>query len=172
MSRTHQLMSWLDPRAQIRHSTVEGRGIFASAPIAVGDTVMVLGGAIIDDVQLAEQRPHSSLAIAEGVNLVQDNDDPSQFGNHSCDPNLWMLDEVAIVARRNIAEGEELTIDYALMTVAPWHMECHCGVPTCRGTITGNDWRLPDLRSRYQGHFSPFINERIRRDAASPQCAG
>jgi uncharacterized protein len=98
MSRTYQPTSWLDPRAQVHTSTIEGRGLFASAPISEGDTVMVLGGVIIDDAQLAAQQPHSSLAIAEGVNLAQDNDDPSQFGNHSCDPNLWMLDEVTIVA--------------------------------------------------------------------------
>lgn len=27
------------------------------------------------------------------------------FLNHSCDPNLWMLDEVTLVARRDIPLG-------------------------------------------------------------------
>jgi SET domain-containing protein len=36
-----------------------------------------------------------------------------RYGNHSCDPNLWHADVVTITARRDIAAGEELTIDYA-----------------------------------------------------------
>ncbi len=124
---------------------------------------MILGGVTIDDAQLAVLQPHSSLAIAEGMNLMQSEDDPAQFGNHSCDPNLWMLDEVTVVARRDIAPGEELTIDYALMTVVPWRMACNCGASICRGIVTGDDWKSPVLQRRYHGHFSPFINERIRR---------
>lgn len=31
------------------------------------------------------------------------------------------------------------------------------------GSRKGDDWRLPEVQQRYAGHFSPFINERIRR---------
>ena len=65
-------------------------------------------------------------------------------------------------ARRDIAAGEELTLDYALVTVSPaWRMECHCGAAECRGGVTGNDWQLRSLQHVYAGHFSPFINARI-----------
>ena len=37
------------------------------------------------------------------------------YTNHSCDPNVWMQDEVTLAARRDIAIGEELTIDYAMI---------------------------------------------------------
>ena len=154
--------SWLDPRVQVQRSTIEGTGLFALAPIPAGDVVMRLGGTPITDRQLAELQPHSSLAIGEGLNLMQDDDDPAQFGNHSCDPNLWLHDAVTVVARRDIAAGEELTIDYGLMTVATWQMTCRCGASGCRGIITGDDWTRPDLQERYRGHFSPFINARIR----------
>jgi hypothetical protein len=39
---------------------------------------------------------------------------------------------------------------------------CHCGSPDCRRVITGDDWRRKDVQERYQDHFSPFINRRIR----------
>ncbi len=39
--------------------------------------------------------------------------------NHSCDSNLWMADEATVVARRDIAAGEELTLDYALHPASP-----------------------------------------------------
>src|ERR1041385_6678831 len=86
--------------------------------------------------------------------------------NHSCDSNLWMADEVTLVARRDILPGEEITVDYALFTTSPeWTLGklCQCGSPVCRHTITGNDWRRIDVQERYAGHFSPFINERIAR---------
>jgi hypothetical protein len=34
--------------------------------------VLVLGGTLIDDAELARLRPHSSLAVGEGVNLTGD----------------------------------------------------------------------------------------------------
>jgi hypothetical protein len=144
-------------------STIEGTGLFAGRALDEGETVIVLGGTVIDDAELARLQPHSSLAIGEGVNLMQDDDDPARYGNHSCDPNLWLADEVTVVARRPVQTGEELTIDYATMTVAPWEMECCCGASICRRVVTGDDWRRPDLQERYAGRFSPFINARIAR---------
>jgi uncharacterized protein len=75
---------------------------------------------------------------------------------------MWMDDEITISARRVIPDGVEATIDYALFTVAAtWSMQCHCGADSCRGVVTGDDWRLPAVHERYRGHFSPFINRRI-----------
>ena len=144
-------------------STIEGTGLFAGRTFAEGERVVVLGGTVIDDAELARLQPQSSLAIGEGVNLMQDDDDAARYGNHSCDPSLWLADEVTLVTRRPVEAGEELTVDYATMTVAPWQMECRCGSSSCRGVITGDDWRRPDLQERYSGRFSPFINARIAR---------
>jgi hypothetical protein len=149
----------------VHGSEIEGTGLFAGRAFAEGETVMVLGGTAIDDAELARLTPHSSLAIGEGINLMQADDDPAQYGNHSCDPSLWLADEVTVVTRRPVEAGEELTIDYATMTVVPWQMECSCGAASCRSVVTGDDWRRSDLRERYAGRFSPFINVRIARAA-------
>jgi uncharacterized protein len=160
--------SWLDPRVQVRPSPISGRGLFARAPIAAGEIVERWGGIRITDAELARIAAtlprYNSAAIGEGINLLLALDDPIGFGNHSCDPNLWMHDATTVVARRAIARDEELTIDYATHTVTPsWQMEveCRCGSPLCRHIITGNDWQRPELQERYRGHFSPFINDRI-----------
>ncbi len=91
--------------------------------------------------------------------------------NHSCDPNVWMIDEVTLVTRRLVDAGEELTADYVFWQadedwIAPW--QCNCGAERCRGSITGRDWRLAELQHRYNSHFSPFINRRIERSRAGP----
>jgi hypothetical protein len=144
-------------------STIEGTGLFAGRAFDEGETVVVLGGTLIDDAELGRLHGHSSLAVAEGFNLLQDEDDPARYGNHSCDPNLWLADEVMLITRRQVGAGEELTVDYATMTVAPWQMACRCGAASCRGVVTGDDWRRRDLQERYAGRFSPFINARIAR---------
>jgi hypothetical protein len=61
-----------------------------------------------------------------------------------------------LLTRREISAGDELTIDYATMITDPgWQMACRCGAASCRGTIRGDDWKLPALRTRYAGHFAP-----------------
>ena len=86
------------------------------------------------------------------------------FINHSCDPNLWMQDEVTLAARRDITAGEEVTMDYAMHFADPnWKMKnlCECSSPLCRKSITGKDWKLKELQDRYGSHFSPLINRLI-----------
>jgi hypothetical protein len=43
----------------------------------------------------------------------------------------------------------------------PYEMQCRCRSPACRGTITGGDWRKPEIQQKYDGHFSWFIQRRI-----------
>ena len=108
---------------------------------------------MVDDSELASLTPpYSSVALRHGAHLVIDPDDPIRFGNHSCDPNLWMVGAVEVVARSSIAPGAELTVDYATQTGVPWwSMACACGSALCREVITGKDWRLASLRRAYRG---------------------
>jgi len=160
---------WLTPKAQVRPSAIEGLGLFATAGIAAAETVMRLGGQLIDDAALASLAPpYSSLTIASGRHLLIDPADPVRYGNHSCDPNLWHDTATALVARRRIQPGEELTIDYATHTgIETWTMNCRCGTTLCRGTVTGRDWRLPQLQRAYGHHWSPPLLDRITAEGAS-----
>jgi hypothetical protein len=159
--------SWLDPHVTIARSVIEGMGLFATSSILEDEVVIINGGRIVSDDELrviieGTMGTYSALAIADGASLLQEEADIGRYGNHSCDPNLWLADEVTLIARRDIAAREELTTDYATMTgFEDWSMECHCGTEFCRGVVTGADWRLPALQARYRGHFSPFLNERI-----------
>lgn len=160
--------TWYDPRARIGPSSIQGNGMFAAQPIYEGEIVVVIGGIVLTNAQFQEFTTtvsrYNAVQIGEDAHLV---DLPTSPGgiDHSCDSNLWMRDEVTVVARRALAVGEELTIDYALQSGLPGDIlcePCHCGSPVCRGLITGNDWRRKDVQDRYSGHFSPFLNERIR----------
>lgn len=83
--------------------------------------------------------------------------------NHACDPNTWMRG-LDLVARRPIAAGEPITVDYATFcgpTMAPF--TCRCGAAACRGTIRGTDHALPELAARYGDHVSPWVLEKRRQ---------
>jgi hypothetical protein len=174
----YRATDWIDPRIAIRPSPVHGRGSFARAPIRCGEVVTIWGGTkLLTEDDLAGDRARAWRqegyvwgTIGEGLYLAQRLDagqeDVTDLINHSCDPNVWMLDEVTLAARRDVGVGEELTIDYAMFEgteawASPWR--CRCGSALCRGAFTGRDWRRRDLQERYAGHFSPFINDRIAR---------
>jgi uncharacterized protein len=163
--------SWYDPRVEIRPSGIQGGGMYAHAPIHAGEAVAIIGGTPMTDAEFAAYRGtverYNASQIGEDLHLVDLIQTPDQVDgsiNHSCDSNLWMNDEVTVAARRDIAVGEELTLDYALVTSDPdWRLDrpCQCGSPLCRHVVTGDDWRLPGVRRRYAGHFAPFLNTRI-----------
>lgn len=168
------MSSWFSPRTEKRNSPIAGRGLFARAAIRAGDIVAVKGGAIMDTATLLRLRETVSPAeiqIEDDLYIAPRATDEIEANllclNHSCNPNVGVRGQVTFVAMRNIAPGSELTIDYAMIDGnADECMECSCGATSCRGTITGGDWRLRRLQQLYAGHFSRYIQERIDRTRA------
>lgn len=81
--------------------------------------------------------------------------------NHSCEPNAW-LEGLDLVARVDLAPGQEITVDYATFCneIMP-SFECRCGSADCRGTIRGDDY-LRDFVARYEGHVSDYVARKRR----------
>jgi SET domain-containing protein len=164
---------WLHPDIEVRPSRIAGEGLFARAPIASGTTVSRLGGRLVSSLELRElfaavaadpERPYiDTITVTETRHLVLPPRRPSGYGNHSCDPNLWWVGPYTLAARRDIATGDEVTNDYATSTgSADFTLDCSCGSARCRGTVTGDDWRLPELQERYGDHWVPALITRIR----------
>jgi hypothetical protein len=169
--KTYSRYPWTDPRVEVGPSPINGVGMIAREPIREGEVVVIWGGVLFNraEIEAGRARGHSIVDVADGVYLGGPIEEPlttDDYMNHSCDPNLWLIDEVTLAARRDIAAGEELTADYSTWGGDPdWALPvaCSCGSPLCRKTITGNDWMLESLQRRYEGHFSPYLNERIRK---------
>lgn len=84
------------------------------------------------------------------------------YRNHSCNPNAGFRGALHLVALRAIAAGEQITFDYATcMTDNFGDMSCSCGSHNCRGYVSGDDWKIPELQQRYAGHWQPYIEEKI-----------
>ncbi|HEY1016448.1 MAG TPA: SET domain-containing protein-lysine N-methyltransferase [Herpetosiphonaceae bacterium] len=158
--------TWYDPRLRVGPSPIHGRGLFAAAPFAAGETVMIWGGDLYTAAELRDAKlgPGWSYSqVDEDRFLFAPASDMDYFINHSCDPNIWLEDGLRLVARRPIAAGEELRGDYAT-----WDCEsaspidpCQCGVASCRRVVSGADWRRPELQARYAGHVLPFLARRF-----------
>jgi len=163
---------WLHPDVQIGSSPIARLGLFACAHIPQDAIVSRVGGRLVTGGELRQlfseaarlpDHPYvDTITVGEDLHLVLPAGQPNHYGNHSCDPNLWWADAYTLVARRPIGAGEEVTSDYATSTgVAGFAMDCACGSSLCRGVITGEDWRLPELQARYGDHWAPVLLARI-----------
>jgi SET domain-containing protein len=149
-------------------SRIQGRGLFATAPIAAGEIVAIKGGHIVTTAALhglPDRLRNSEIQIADGFHLVAMQDSEYEpvmlFLNHSCEPNVGFMGNVVLVAMRDVEQGEELTTDYALFDDCDEPMDCRCGAASCRGLITGRDWRRPELQRKYGGYFSAYLTDRF-----------
>jgi hypothetical protein len=141
------------------------KGVFARHLVRAGELIAVWGGEVMTGQELARLDPvvrRMSIQVEEDLYLVSGREGPADWVNHSCDPNAGLIGQIALVAIRDIAPGEEVCYDYAMSDGSPYdEFECSCGGPNCRRRVTGDDWRRPDLWKRYAGYFSPYLQRRI-----------
>lgn len=166
---------WLHPDIEVRRSSIQGRGLFARAPIPAGTVVSRLGGRLVSGTELRRliadpTEPYVDTVVAGPfLHLVLPPRRDNGYGNHSCDPNLWWTGPYELSTRHDIAPGAELTNDYATSTASPeFRMHCACGSPLCRSMVTGDDWRRPDLQARYGNHWVPALLTLIERHRPHP----
>lgn len=164
-------LSYISPKAAVRPSPIQGRGLFAVELIACGEVVCVKGGHVFDRRKLEELAPRlgpAEIQIGEDLFIgpVEDAEREGSmiFSNHSCEPNIGVLGQIVFVALRDIEAGEELTHDWATTDDDTYELECRCGAALCRGLITGQDWRRPDLQHKYGRHISAYLLEKIRNE--------
>ncbi len=162
-------VSYLSPKTEVRESKIHRRGLFATADIAKDEVVAVKGGRIVDRKTLREKITPSlgpvEIQIDDDLFIAPVTEEEREvsmlYSNHSCDPNLGVRGEITFVAMRDVRAGEELTHDWATTDEDDCSVECKCGAPNCRKTVTGKDWQRPDLQQRYAGYFSAYLARKI-----------
>jgi uncharacterized protein len=108
---------------EVRASRIDGRGAFAGEAVPARRKMM----ARIMIVEVSDKR-----AIDASLSS-----DPLRFTNHSCRPNAVLRirqGRVEFYAMRDIAPGEELTVNYG-QTHHEGKLRCRCGAPGCVGAI-------------------------------------
>ena len=161
------MRNYLSPLAEAREIAPKGFGSFAIAPIPTGTIIAAFGGTVLDRMSFEthplEQRSRSIQIDLDQFVLGPESREPGDSINHSCSPNCGLRNATQLTAMRDISVGEELTYDYATSDASDYdEFDCACGSDNCRIRITGNDWRLPDLQTRYQKIFSPYVQRKIK----------
>ena len=162
-------LSYLSPKTEVKESPIHGRGLFAQCDILEGEIVAVKGGRIVTREVLRQLQPQlgpAEIQIDDDLYICPTTDEEREgsmiFSNHSCAPNIGVQGQIVFVAMRDIRAGEELTHDWAMTDDDESSIACRCGAANCRGTVTGQDWRRPELQQRYANFFSSYLQEKIR----------
>ena len=140
-------------RIQTRRSGVHGKGVFALADLAEGETLIEYVGEVISWKEALRRHPHDPKdpnhtfyfhIDAKHVIDAKHGGNSSRWINHACKPNCEADEDggrVFIKALRNIKAGEELFYDYGLIIDAKYTKKllaeypCWCGAKKCRGTL-------------------------------------
>lgn len=133
----------------MKGNSIAGFGIYATRNIKKGDVVFcgeekaqrIVTKKFVEKHWNEEQKLNFrryAYAVCDEVFILWD-EDPSEWApqNHCCDANTTMQG-LNVIATRNIARNEEITLDYAQFldeNMEPF--ECRCGSDKCRGLIKG-----------------------------------
>ncbi len=138
---------------EIRKSSLQGRGAFATRPIPSGTRLIEYTGQRLTQKQADARYPDDDIGRHHTFLFSIDDDvvidaavrgNKARFINHSCDPNCdAMVDDsrLWIETIRDVKRGEELAYDYAYeleerhSPAVKRRYPCYCGSANCRGTI-------------------------------------
>lgn len=165
-----KLKCWRSPK--IKRLNREDRGIscFAIFPIKKNEILAIKTGHIVDENYIKQHTDivkGSHMQITKDLfyaptNLEEWHDTLIGF-NHSCEPTAYIEGHVVLRALRSIKPDEEITTDYAITyTSDTQEFDCSCKAKNCRKHIKpSEDWKKPEIQTKYRGYFADFIQERI-----------
>ena len=159
----------ISPKVARGESPTHGAGVFAVAAIAKGEAIAVFTGPVTPAATTDFNDYH--LQIGEYL-YIGPSGDLDDLVNHTCDPNAGFAPESAremplLIAKRDIASGEEITMDYgAVIDEADFDgFPCSCGSSVCRGQVVSFR-HLPELTQRMlEPWLMPYLREKYRAGA-------
>lgn len=142
----------------MKGNSIAGYGIYAQRGIRKGEVIFkgegrsqrIITKRFVEEHWNENEKLHFrryAYPISDQVFILWD-EDPSGWApqNHSCNPNT-QYDGLDVRATRDIALGEELTLDYAhFLDDSMEPFDCQCGAKNCRGRIRGEAGNSLNLR--------------------------
>ncbi|MEI7492586.1 MAG: SET domain-containing protein-lysine N-methyltransferase [Bacteroidota bacterium] len=142
----------------VKETPLKGRGIFAVRDIRKGEIITSFTGPRVKIEHLDEYPPE---VVDHLFNVGTDEyilaKEPEVRTNHSCDPNAGIVEDVKLIAMRDIQKDEEVTFDYSIIINDDWVLDCLCSSPLCRKTI-GKYRDLPqEIKDKYRDYTPEWI---------------
>jgi D-alanine-D-alanine ligase len=145
---------------KVGRNTISGYGIYAISDIKAGEIIfqgeeypkrIVTRNYVQSSWNSSELEEFRQYAVplSEEMFMIWDKN-PADWipQNHSCEPNIGYRG-LNICVLRDIAVGEELTVDYAtIYNEALPEFKCQCGSKKCRGVILGTSGNSVTQRER------------------------
>jgi len=132
---------------EFRRSVIHGTGGFARKPIPRGTYVLEYVGERItksESLKRCEADNPFIFTLDEERDLDGNVEwNPARFLNHSCEPNCDAEQKdgrIWIIARRDIAPGEEIAFNYGYDLEDYNDYPCQCGAPTCVGFMVAEEF--------------------------------
>lgn len=146
------------PFWELRGSAIHQQGMFARKDIPAGERIIEYFGERVtkeESTRRCLEWEAKARKKGEGLVYVFDlneefdldgniEDNPAKYINHSCEENCEAINEddhIYIYAKRDIAEGEELSFDYGYDLEHFLDHPCHCGSKKCVGYIVAKSSR-------------------------------
>jgi uncharacterized protein len=156
---SEQVSEQAENLVEVRPSRIEGLGIFALRLFQAGERIKQIN--VVREItpefplrsDLGERSDHCDYPNGKVVLFGF----PDRHVNHSCDPNAYQTYEGGaefLVARRAIAPGDEISVDYNINITAGTAWPCNCGATRCRGIVEGDFFHLP---REWQREYRPLI---------------
>lgn len=146
---------------ELKPSSIQGLGVFATRSFRAGERVrrVNLVREITREAPIREEDGEriEHCGYPDGKVILWGL--PDRHVNHSCDPSAYEHYDgsaVYIVARRDIAAGEEITFDYIVNTSGGNTWPCTCGADRCRRGAVGDFFALPPAHQR---EYRPLLAE-------------
>ena len=165
------IKSILSEKTEVRNTSLNGKGTFATENIKKGEMIYIRGGELMKMEEAYNYKlgecPDGIWPVTDeywlGARNEEDFKNQKVYVNHSCNPNCGLRGEITCVAVRDIQAGEELTQDYGLLDNSDYELKCTCGASNCRKIITGQDWKIKELQDKYYEYFAPYLKEKIKQ---------
>lgn len=115
----------------VRPSNIHGQGIFTTIDITCGSEIMIIDGEVISEEECIRREEEGNVYIFWNETHYIDtyNTKKIKYINHKCDFNCEVVetenDGLLLAASKDIAAGEELTIDYGYDEI---YEACQCAL--------------------------------------------
>lgn len=159
---------------RLQDSDIHGTGVFAKRTIPKGTRVIEYAGRRWAKADLLAAAGRGERKLTYVLNLDDERaidgaegGNDARFVNHSCEPNceVYIFDGTPyLYAMQDIPAEAELTFDYQLQSVSSVRLSralsrelfpCHCGAPTCRGTLVAAPKKRVRSARQTQAKASP-----------------